>query len=335
MEGIYLKNLQDYLRKLLAADERVYLIGEDIMDPYGGAFKVTKGLSTDFPKRVINTPISEAGIVGIGCGMALNGMRPIVEIMFGDFITLATDQIVNHMSKFQQMYGNQIKIPIIIRTPMGGGRGYGPTHSQSLEKLFFGIPNIKIVAPSHFHEPGEILYNAALNDESPIIFIENKLLYPKKIILENIEGLYIETINDNGYPTKIIKNYIGNNPDITIIGYGGVSIILEEILRKMLTEEINVLLCMPSLIKPVVEKTIINCSIESSRVIILEEGIKNFGWGAEVSSIIYNKLYKSLKSPIVRIGAEDSIIPVAEQLERKVLPSVEKVEKVILEVIEI
>ena len=154
---IYLNSLNQALRELLKENKGVYIIGEDIRDPYGGAFKVTKGLSLDFPDRVLNTPISEAAIVGIATGMAMRGLKPIVEIMFGDFITLAADQIVNHATKFNMMYANKVNVPLVIRTPMGGGRGYGPTHSQSLEKYFLGVPGLSVIAPSHFHNPGELL----------------------------------------------------------------------------------------------------------------------------------------------------------------------------------
>ena len=133
----YVSSLNKSLHFLFDNHESVYLIGEDILDPYGGAFKVSSGLSTKHPKRVISTPISEAAITGLGIGLAIKGMRPIIEIMFGDFITLCADQIINGMSKFSWMYGEDISIPLVIRTPMGGRRGYGATHSQSLEYAYF------------------------------------------------------------------------------------------------------------------------------------------------------------------------------------------------------
>ena len=126
----------DALRAVLNEDDRVILLGEDLVDPYGGAFKVTRGLSTEFPGRVRSTPISEGGIIGLSAGLALSGYRPIAEIMFGDFITLCFDQIVNHIAKYEAMYNGKATCPVIIRTPSGGGRGYGPTHSQSLRSTF-------------------------------------------------------------------------------------------------------------------------------------------------------------------------------------------------------
>jgi acetoin:2,6-dichlorophenolindophenol oxidoreductase subunit beta len=124
----------------MASDERVVLIGEDLLDPYGGAFKVTRGLSSAFPDRVLSTPISEAGMVGVATGMAMRGLRPVVEIMFGDFVTLVADQIINHATKFSWMYNDQVKVPLVIRTPMGGRRGYGPTHSQSWKNSSWVYP---------------------------------------------------------------------------------------------------------------------------------------------------------------------------------------------------
>src|SRR5512136_2612410 len=145
-----LESLNTGLHQAFSMDPGVYLLGEDILDPYGGAFKVARGLSSSYPERVLTTPISEAGFVGIAAGMALRGLRPVVEIMFGDFISLIADQLINHIAKFHWMYNEQVHVPLVIRTPMGGRRGYGPTHSQTLEKLYLGVPGLKVVAPAAF-----------------------------------------------------------------------------------------------------------------------------------------------------------------------------------------
>ena len=147
----YVESLNNSLHKLMDQNDKIIVLGEDIIDPYGGAFKVTKGLSTKFPDRVIATPISEASITGFSTGLAIAGFNPILEIMFGDFITLCTDQIINGSSKFHWMYGSKFDVPLVIRTPMGGRRGYGPTHSQTLESIFLGVPGIEIISPSKFH----------------------------------------------------------------------------------------------------------------------------------------------------------------------------------------
>ena len=211
-----LQSLNAALRWLLENESRVYLWGEDLLDPYGGAFKVTAGLQADYPDRVRTTPISEAALVGMGNGMALRGFHPSVEIMFGDFITLAADQIVNYAAKFRAMYAGQAANPLVIRAPMGGGRGYGPTHSQTLEKIFFGIPGLRIVAPSLYHDPGELLKTAVLESQDPVLFVEHKLLYAREILPagETMPGR-------DGFPTRVLRNYASGEPDATLIAYGG------------------------------------------------------------------------------------------------------------------
>ena len=159
-------SLNDALRRMLAKDERVILLGEDLHDPYGGAFKVTAGLSTEFAGRVISTPISEAGLVGASIGLALAGYRPVAEIMFADFITLAMDQIYNHAVKFPAMFDG-MRIPLVVRTPSGGRRGYGPTHSQSPENLMTAVPGLTVVFPSHRHDVGRLLEHAHARVGSP------------------------------------------------------------------------------------------------------------------------------------------------------------------------
>ncbi len=168
--------LNEALHELFASRDDVSLLGEDVLDPYGGAFKVTQGLSDAYPDRVLTTPISEASLFGVAAGMALRGQRPILEIMFGDFVALGFDQIVNGIAKFREMYDGQVTVPLVVRTPMGGRRGYGPTHSQSLEKLLLGVPNIVVVAASECHDLRALLV-AAVEDDRPVFFVENKLMY--------------------------------------------------------------------------------------------------------------------------------------------------------------
>ena len=159
----------------LAESPEVVFLGEDVLDPYGGAFKVARGLSSAFPGRVLTTPVSEAGIVGMGIGMALRGLRPIVEIMFGDFLALACDQLLNHASKLRWMSNDKLRVPLVLRTPMGGRRGYGPTHSQSLEKHFLGVPGLRPVAITWLDDPARLLRSAVLDDDDPVLFIEHNL----------------------------------------------------------------------------------------------------------------------------------------------------------------
>ena len=171
--------MNDFFKENIIANEKMICIGEDILSPYGGAFKVTRDLSDIAPTRVFATPISEAAVVGISNGLALNGFKPFAEIMFGDFVTLAFDQIVNHASKFHHMFNKKVNCPVVIRTPMGGRRGYGPTHSQTLDKFLIGIDNVKTVALNTFFDPA-IIYRSVMEEKHPVIVIENKTDYGKR-----------------------------------------------------------------------------------------------------------------------------------------------------------
>jgi len=329
----YLASINNTLRHLLKKDENVYLLGEDIIDPYGGAFKVTSKLSIRFPKRVIATPISESAIVGIAVGMAMRGLRPIVEIMFGDFITLCADQIINHAAKFGPMFCSKVSVPLVIRTPMGGGRGYGPTHSQSLEKLFLGIPQLTVIAPSQFHNPGKILGYAVISTNGPVLFIEHKLLYARKLILEESFPLSVETLQDEtGYPIAIIKNFEEREPDVVIVSYGGMAILIEEVMRKLYEEEIRILACIPSNLSLIPMDILVPIGESCKKVVVVEEGAGLFGWSAEVSCQFYTSLQNSGLT-VRRITSLSSIIPAARHLEKKALPSSKLIEETIMEVI--
>ncbi|MDD4170486.1 MAG: transketolase C-terminal domain-containing protein [Desulfotomaculaceae bacterium] len=331
----YLQSLNLALSKLLEQNDRVFIIGEDIVDPYGGAFKVTKGLSVRFPDRVLPTPISEAAIVGMATGMAMRGLRPVVEIMFGDFITLAADQMINHAAKFHAMYSGKVEVPLVIRTPMGGGRGYGPTHSQSLEKIFLGIPGLKVVAPSHYHDPGVILKNAVLNDGHPVLFIEHKGLYPKELVLQDHPPFSLSiAAGDFEYPTVIVKNfdYKQHKPDLAIITYGGMSPVVEDIMKTMYQEEVWVVSIFPSLISEPPMEVIAEAVEAIGNVIIVEEGAGRFGWSAEIAASLDYCL--GSKCPrLTRIMSKPTVIPAAKHLEKTVLPSIEQIENTIWEVL--
>ena len=332
MNQTYLQSLNQALQEVLAEDDKVYLLGEDILDPYGGSFKVTKGLSTRFPNRVISTPISEACITGIAIGMAIRGLKPVVEIMFGDFITLCADQIVNHATKFQAMYSGQVSVPLVIRTPMGGGRGYGPTHSQCLEKLFLGIPHLDIVAPSHFHDPGELLKYSILQDNGPVLFIEHKLLYPQKLIESNDPLLSIELHEQApGYPIALVRNYETGFPDAIVISYGGIARLVESVMRKLREEEIRVLAGFPSLISSPSMNFLLPMVEKCPRVLVIEEGTERFNWSAEVAA----QLHANISGVIVqRLATPSTIIPAAKHLESNRLPSVESIEQAIVNLTE-
>jgi len=330
----YLASLNQSLGRLLAEDSRVVVFGEDILDPYGGAFKVTRGLQEQHPDRVLTTPISEAALVALANGMALRGLRPVVEIMFGDFLSLCMDQILNHATKFRAMYNGQVTVPITVRTPMGGGRGYGPTHSQSIEKLFLGVPYLDVISPSVFGDAGELLERAVRRD-CPVLFIEHKLLYPAELISGNSDGMTITSQSDSAaFPVFRVQNYETGNPDVTLITYGGMGRFVPEILRHLAKEELRVLACVPTRISPLPCDILTEAACESGRVVVLEEGTLTNGWGAEIAAQLQESAWGELKRPVRRIAAPDSIVPTARQLEDAFLPSASLVEAEILEMIE-
>lgn len=324
-----LESLNAGLHAAMESDETVYVMGEDVLDPYGGAFKVTKGLSTAFPDRVLTTPVSEAGFVGVATGMALQGLRPVVEIMFGDFVTLITDQVVNGLSKYGWMYGGTLDIPIVIRTPMGGRRGYGPTHSQSLEKIFLGVPGLRVLAPTGFSDPGGLLRNA-IADPGPVLFVENKLQYQRKLDDPAFSALESEVGPQDGYASSVTVRVAGApRPQLTIAAYGDMADRAGEALVRMAYEqeifaELVVLEQLDPLGRDRELPTALADSVRRTAALLtVEEGTHTHGWGAEVVA----RASESTRDRVAtrRVAALDSPIPAARSLETSVLPDVDAV----------
>ena len=323
----------------MQADERVYFLGEDILDPYGGAFRVSRGLSSAFPKRVLTTPVSEAGIVGVAAGMALRGLLPVVEIMFGDFSTLIADQLVNHIAKFRWMYNDQVRVPIMIRIPMGGRRGYGPTHSQSLEKLYLGVPGLRMLAPNSLGDPGALLSKAILGDEDPVLFIEHKLLYQIPLQDENSladfdlsqTAVFPTTEAPSGmsfrpYP-KIYSLVVKDAPPpvVTLVAYGYMAELAREAaLRLAYEREIFTELVMPEQLAPFALKPILESASRTHHLLVVEEANRTMGWGAEVIAQACEALGANL-TVAARLGAQEVPIPASGPLEAAVLPDVDDI----------
>ena len=323
----------DALRAALHEDDHVILLGEDLTDPYGGAFKVTRGLSTDFPGRVRSTPISEGAIAGISAGLALSGFRPIAEIMFGDFLTLCFDQIVNHIAKYEAMYNGKVTCPVIIRTPSGGGRGYGPTHSQSLEKHFLGVPHLRIVATSLVHDPAAVL-RALLAQDSPALLIEHKLLYPLHLLLPaggRIEGdIAEEHFSSDGLPTVSIRPVQREECSFTVLAYGYQAELARRVLSRLaVEEEIFGELVVPSQISAL-DWEPIDASVSATRsLLVIEEGVSGFTWGSEVAARISSRFFGQLRRPVATASSEPTVIPASKRLEADMLMTAERVERAI------
>ncbi len=321
------QSLNSALRHLLETDSRTLLIGEDLHDPYGGAFKVTQGLSTGFPGRVISTPISEAGITGATIGLSLDGYLPVMEVMFADFLSLCMDQLFNHAVKFPGMF-RDVAVPLVIRTPCGGRRGYGPTHSQSPEHLFTAVPGLTVVYGSHRHNLGELLTDAVLRWRYPVLFLEHKLLYGEKI--DPADYLTLPAADDDVaahlFPTLLRG---ATDPDVTLVSYGGMLAVAEAAARRLEDEEeLAVEIVAPSLLSPLPRGSMIRHLAMRSRVVIVEESHHEFGVSAEIAAAM---LESGFKGQLLRIGTPPIPIASARSLERSILPDEQSVVEQVLE----
>jgi len=293
-----------------------FFIGEDIKDPYGGAFKVSQGLSTEYPEQVITTPISEDAITGLGIGLSMMGSQAYVEIMFGDFITHTFDQVVTNASKFYHMYAFQASAPVRIRTPMGGKRGYGPTHSQSLEKHFLGIDNFAVVALTSLVDPIETIRELA-NYSCPALIVENKLDY-SKFLWQKPNELCAEIVGGN--LGSLVISPKGADPTCTVVTYGGLAREIAENIGTIFIETDEICeLVVPLCLHPMNIEPIKRSAMATGRLLVMEEGSAPFGYGSELLAKLHESDVADLK--MSRIGAIPVPIPSVFSLENEVLPS--------------
>jgi acetoin:2,6-dichlorophenolindophenol oxidoreductase subunit beta len=316
--------LNEALTEIFERRDDVYLLGEDVLDPYGGAFKLTAGLSSRWPERVLTTPVSEASLFGVAAGMALRGMRPILEIMFGDFIALGFDQIVNGIAKFPEMFDGQVTLPLVVRTPMGGRRGYGPTHSQSLEKLLLGVPGIAVVAASECHDLRSLLA-AAVEDERPVFFIENKIMYgrPNR---RPVDGFLdeLQVVETPGpYPALTFSGNGFGGAGATIAAYGGmVPIALDAMTELIIEHELFCEVVALGGLLPLDADPVLESVARTGALVTAEEGTLTGGFGAELAARVQERAWDDLRGPVRRVAARDGIIPSAPGLEAQALPGV-------------
>jgi 2-oxoisovalerate dehydrogenase E1 component len=301
-------------------------LGEDIEDPYGGAFKVTAGLSEKFPERVKNTPISEAAIAGIGNGLALAGQIAVVEIMFGDFMTLIMDQWLNHAAKFAGMYNEQVRVPLLVRTPMGGKRGYGPTHSQSLEKHFLGVPGTQVLCLHHRYSPYLLYRDLLTSIDKPTLVIENKILY----------GQYADSAAPAGYQLLFTHERFpvawlraGAKADVTIVALGGMSLEAEAAVEILFREhEIVADLFFPSQLYPLEVGFLAESLSVTGQLLVVEEGQ---GFVSLSSEIVAQTAERFAGVLCARLAGWPVVIPSSRQLEERALPGRHHIVNTVLE----
>jgi pyruvate dehydrogenase E1 component subunit beta len=311
----YREALNQALREEMQADESVFLIGEDI-GVFQGAFKVTAGLLEEFgERRVRDTPISENTIVGMGVGAAMAGLRPVVELMTINFSLLAMDQIVNSAAAIRYMFGAQVKVPLTIRMPQGGGHQLGPTHSHSLEAWYLHVPGLLVAVPSTAADAKGLL-KAAIRDDNPVIFIEHETLYGQK-----------GEVPDNGDVMRFGEAAVRREgDDVTIVGISRMARTAERAAEQLADEhELEAEVIDPRTLRPLDLDTILESVQKTNRAVIVEEGWPHGGVGANLAALIQEQAFDWLDAPVARVTGADVPMPYSKPLEQAAFPHEEHV----------
>jgi pyruvate/2-oxoglutarate/acetoin dehydrogenase E1 component len=322
-EITYAQAIKEAMCEEMRRDENVFLMGEDV-GIYGGAFGVSVGMFEEFgEERVRDTPISEAVIAGAAAGAAVTGMRPIAEIMFSDFTTIAMDQLVNQAAKMRYMFGGKARVPMVLRTPGGSGTGAAAQHSQSLEAWFCHVPGLKVVVPSTPYDAKGLL-KAAIRDDNPVMFFEQKLLYRKK-----------GYVPEEDYVIPLGKADVKREgSDVSIIVYGRMAPVCLEAAENLVKEGISVEVADPRTLVPLDKETLIASAKKTGRVLIVHEACQTGGYGEEIASVIADsEAFFYLDAPIKRLCGLDVPIPYCPELEKNVVPTVETVMKAVRELL--
>jgi pyruvate dehydrogenase E1 component beta subunit len=314
-EITYLEAVREAMTQEMERDESVFLIGEDIGE-YGGAFQVSYGMLEQFgPDRILDTPITELGLTGAAVGAALIGMRPIAEIMFMDFTTLASEQLVNQAAKLRFMFGGKATVPMVLRTPAGSGTGAAEHHSQSFENWFTHIPGLKVVMPSTPYDVKGLLISS-IRDDNAVVFVEHKLLY-------KVKG----PVPEEPYTIPLGKADVKREgSDLTIVA---TSIMVQRSLQaaeELEKEGINVEIVDPRTLRPLDTETIVGSVKKTGKVLIVHEAVKTSGYGAELAAVIAeSEAFGYLEAPIIRLAGREVPIPYNRTLEYHSVPQVENI----------
>jgi pyruvate dehydrogenase E1 component subunit beta len=311
----YREALNLALREEMEADEKVFLMGEDI-GVFQGAFKVTAGLLEEFgEKRVRDTPISENTIVGTGVGAAMTGLRPVVELMTVNFSLLALDQIVNCAASIRYMFGAQVKVPLVVRMPQGAGHQLGPTHSHSFEAMYLHVPGLLVAAPSTAADAKGLL-KAAIRDDNPVIFIEHETLYGQR-----------GEVPQNGGPMRFGEAAVRREgDDLTIVGVSRMAVTAQRAAQTLSeVHEIEAEVIDPRTLRPLDLDTIIESVKKTNRAVVVEEGWPHGGVGANLAALIQEQAFDYLDAPIQRVSGADVPMPYSKPLEQAAFPHEEHV----------
>lgn len=306
--------IREALAEEMSRDPNVFLMGEDI-GRAGGVFNVTEGLLHQFGEdRVIDTPISEAGITGMGVGAAMTGMRPVVEIMFSDLLTLAMDQIVNQAAKMHYMTGGQARVPLVVRTTIGAGRGAAAQHSQSLQAWMAHIPGLKVALPSTPYDAKGLL-KSAVRDDNPVIFFEEKMSYGAK-----------GSVPSSDYTVPLgVANVRRTGSDVTVIATSSMVHVAHQAADELAQRGVSVEVVDPRTLKPLDTKTILDSVRKTGRAVVVDAGHRSYGVTAEIAATVADEAFYYLDAPVKRIGGADVPIPMTPALEPSTVPAVEEV----------
>ena len=302
--------VNEALAQEMRREKTVFIIGEDVAEA-GTPFKVLSGLVEEFgTERVLDSPISESGFTGIGVGAAMTGMRPVVDIMFGDFMTITMDQIVNQAAKIHYMSGGKLKVPMVVRTNLGASRRSAAQHSQSLHVWLSHIPGLKVVLPSTPYDAKGLL-KTAIRDENPVVIFEDKMMFQDK-----------GNVPEDDYTIPFgVADIKKEGTDITLIGTSSMVQIALEAADILAEKDISVEVIDPRTVMPLDKKTLIDSAIKTSRVIVIDEGYDSYGVTAEIASVIAEGAFYHLEAPVKRIGAMDVPIPFSPVLEDLTVPN--------------
>ncbi len=308
-ELTYREAVRDALSSAMRTDDDVFIMGEDIAE-MGGSMGVTQGMLAEFgPERVRNTPISEMAIVGTGIGAAMQGMRPVVEIMYQDFLTLSMEQLVNQAAKHRTMSGGQVKVPLTIRTQGGAGWSPGAQHAQQLESWFVHVPGLKVVYPSTPEDVRGLLWSS-IYDDNPVIFFEHRLLYPLK-----------GTVPDEIEPIELGKaRVMREGSDVTVVAIGRMVPEAMQAADDAEQEGISVEVIDPRTLLPLDEETIVASVKKTTRCVTAHEAVTRGGFGAELAAVVQQGAFDYLDAPIERVGAKFAPLSFAPAMEHWVVP---------------
>ena len=313
-EITFSKAVNEAIAEEMRRDERVFLIGEDVAEA-GTPFKITSGLVEEFgTDRVIDTPIAEPGFMGLAVGAAMTGMRPIVDIMFGDFMFLVMDQLCNQAAKTHYMSGGKLKVPMVVRTNLGATRRSAAQHSQSLQAIFAHIPGLKVALPSSPYEVKGLL-KSAVRDENPVVIFEDKLMYQERGPVPEEE--YLVPFGE----ARLLRQ----GRDITLVGTSSMVQVCGKAAEALEADGIEAEVIDPRTLVPLDEESILASVKKTSRAIVVDEGHQNFGVTAEIASRISEKAFYHLDAPVIRMGAMDVPVPFSPVLEDLTVPTADQV----------